>query len=515
MSGELEISMKKYLLGLDVGTSSLKTSIIDEEGHVVSKSARGYEPMSLHPGWQEISADSIWAAVIWNLKKMLGDGVVNPAQIAGIGISCLCPGLVALGTDGTVLHDPIIYSDRRSMEEAESIKQAVGEEHLFFITANRCMSGAMSGTSMLWIKNHCPDIYERTRYFGHINTMLGVRLTGNFAIDRSNASYTSMFETRGNLEWSRELAEKIGIDFEKLPPLMNSDEVLGGLCNPEFISLGIPAGTPVVIGGGDTACASLAAGIVSNGDVCESVGTTNVLTICVDQPNFSPSNINRCHVVPGTWIYQGAMSHAGGSLRWFRDEFCNDLVNAAGELEEADFDLMTRAASMSAPGANGVVFLPYMMGERSPVWDSEARGVFFGMSLNTTRRDLIRAILEAAAYGTRQLKEIAEDLTGLQIRRFSSLGGGARSEVWSQIKADAIGVDIDVLDVSDMAPVGAALLAGVGAGLYKDAVEASSHVEKKIYRKVRCNHSYDVVYEKRYKAYTQLYPRLKDLYQFC
>ena len=229
--------MEKYLLGLDVGTSSLKTAIINDKGELVSKSTRGYEPMSLNPGWQEISAESIWAAVVWNVRNMLSEGIVDPAQIAGIGISCLCPGLVALGADGEVLHDPIIYSDRRSVEEAEAIKQAVGEEHLFFITANRCMSGAMSGTSMLWIKNHCPDIYEKTRYFGHINTMLGVKLTGKFAIDRSNASYTSMFETRGSLEWSRELAGKIGIDFEKLPPLMYSDEVLGGLCNEYGVCL--------------------------------------------------------------------------------------------------------------------------------------------------------------------------------------------------------------------------------------------------------------------------------------
>ena len=505
--------MKKYLLGLDVGTSSLKTAIIDQDGNLVAKSAMEYEPKALFPGWQEISAESIWKAVMGNLKAMIKEGDIDPSLIAGIGISCLCPGLVALGDNGEVLQDPIIYSDRRSVEEAEMIKQAIGMDHLFYITANRCMSGAMSGTSMLWIKNHCPDIYEKTRYFGHINTMLGVMLTGKFAIDRSNASYTSMFDTRGKLEWSRELAEKIGIDFEKLPPLMDSDQVLGGLDNQEFIEMGIPAGTPVVIGGGDTACASLAAGIVKNGDVCESVGTTNVLTICVDQPNFSPSNINRCHVVKGTWIYQGAMSHAGGSLRWFKDTFCQDMIAEANRTGENVFDLMTRAASQTSAGANGVVFLPYMMGERSPVWDSDARGVFFGLSLNSTRSDMIRAVLEAAAYGTRQLKEIAEDLTGLSLKRFSSLGGGAKSELWSQIKADVIGVDLDILDMNDMAPVGAALLAGVGAGIFKDAVEASTHIEKKLYRRVVSSRVNDAVYKKRYETYIQLYPRLKELYQ--
>ncbi len=507
--------MERYLLGLDVGTSSLKTAIIDENGRMISKATVEYEPMFLQPGWQEISASEIWNAIMTGLKEMITEGGVDPARISGIGISCLCPGLVALGENGEVLQDPIIYSDRRSVEEAEIIKQSVGEDHLFYITANRCMSGAMSGTSMLWIKNHRPDIYEKTKYFGHINTMIGVWLTGRCAMDHSNASYTSMFETRGGRVWNSELAGKIGIDMAKLPPLMCSDDVLGGLINPEFIETGIPEGTPVVIGGGDTACASLAAGIVNSGDVCESVGTTNVLTVCVDQPNFSPSNINRCHVVKNKWIYQGAMSHAGGSLRWFRDEFCMDMTVRAEKTGENVFDLMTKAASESLPGANGVIFLPYMMGERSPIWDSDARGVFFGMSLNNTRGDLIRAILEAVGYGTRQLKEIAEGLTGLQINHFSSMGGGARSKVWSQIKADIIGVDIDVLDMNDMAPVGAALLAGVGAGIYRDAVEAAGKIERKIYRHVTSCQKDAAVYARRFEAYRQLYPRIKDLYMLC
>ena len=507
--------MQNYLLGIDVGTSSLKVAVISEDGKLAGMCAREYEPMTLNPGWQEISAENIWQSILWCLRQLITQQGIDPSKIAGIGTSCLCPGLVALDADGNVIHDPIIYSDRRSAEEAEQIKQAVGEEHLFFLTANRCMSGAISGTSMLWIKNHRPDVYEKTRYFGHINTMIGVRLTGKFAIDYSNASYTSVFETRRNLCWSRELCEKTGIDYDKLPPILYSDDVLGGLNNPEMIALGIPAGTPVVIGGGDTACASLAAGIVKNGDVCESVGTTNVLTICVDQPNFSPSNINRCHVVHGTWIYQGAMSHAGGSLRWFRDTFCRDIKETARLTRQNPFDLMTHAASLAGPGANGVVFLPYMMGERSPVWDSDARGIFFGMSLNTDRGDLIRAVLEAAGYGTRQLKEIAEDLTGLDIRRFTSLGGGAKSDVWTQIKANIIGVDIDVLDMNDMAPVGAALLAGVGAGFYTDAVDAAGHIEKKLYKRFISNPADSAVYNDRYKVYKELYPRLKDLYQFC
>ncbi len=507
--------MSRYLLGIDVGTSSLKMGVITEEGKTIGMSSREYGLMPLKPGWQEISSERIWRVILQCLKELRDVQGIELQKVAGIGISCLCPGLVALDEEGNVLQDPIIYSDRRSIREAEEIREAVGEDHIFYMTANRCMSGAMSGTSMLWIKNNLPEVYKKTKYFGHINTMIGVMLTGKFAIDYSNASYTSLFETRTSLTWSPYLCEQIGIDYEKLPPLMHSDEVLGGLTARELIDLGVPEGTPVVIGGGDTACASLAAGIVKNGDVCESVGTTNVLTVCVDQPNFSPSNINRCHVVRGTWIYQGAMSHAGGSLRWMRDNFCQEMKQIALETNENPFDIMTRAASKAEPGAGGLVFLPYMMGERSPVWDSDARGIFFGLSLNTRKRDMIRAVLEAAGYGTRQLKEIAEGLTGLQIDHFVSLGGGAKSDIWTQIKADIIGVDIDVLDVNDTAPVGAALLAGVGAGIYKDAVEASSHVEKKIWKHFTGSKENAEVYEKRYQIYKELYPRLKDLYTLC
>jgi xylulokinase len=192
-----------------------------------------------------------------------------------------------------------------------------------------------------------------------------------------------------------------------------------------------------------------------------------------------------------------------------------DLAAQAKETGEDVFDLMTAAAGKSAPGANGVVFLPYMMGERSPIWDSDARGVFFGMSLNNNRGDLIRAILEAAGYGTRQLKEIAEGLTGLEIQHFSSMGGGARSRIWSQIKADIIGVDIDVLDMNDMAPVGAALLGGVGAGIYKDTIEASSRIERKIYRHVSGSRRNTEVYDRRYEVYKELYPRIRDLFPLC
>lgn len=504
----------KYLLGIDVGTQSVKAAVIRDSGTLEGLVSRTYRLYQEAPGYQQIDTEDMWAALLDCLVRLKTEKNLDLSMIEGIGFSCLCPGLAAFDQNGQVLVDPIIYSDQRSTQEAEEIREKVGEERLFRITANRVMAGAMSGTSMLWIKRHLPEVYARTKYFGHINTLLAVRMTGKFAMDFSNASYTSLFETCGGYGWSEELCAAIGIDMAKLPPLMSSGSVVGGLKEETLISLGIPRGVPVVIGGGDTACASLAAGIIHPGDVCESAGTTDVLTVCVDEPRFDDRFINRCHVADGTWIYQGALSHAGAALRWFRDEFCKDMEDEAKRIGKNVYDLMTDAAwERSTAGAGGVVFLPYMYGERSPVWDTYARGVFFGASLESKREDFIRAVLEGTAYGLRQLTELAEQVTGRHFREFYSMGGGARSRIWSQIKADVTGKDISVLDVNDMAPIGAALLAGMGTGCFRDAYDAASHIEKKVSHVVRSTDRFTEIYDRRFHTYQELYPRLKDLYR--
>lgn len=503
-----------YLLGIDVGTQSVKTAVIYKDGTLCGLVSEGYRLIENAIGYRQMDTEDMWKALLRCLARLKREKRIDLTEVGGIGISCLCPGLVALDAQGRVLEEPILYSDQRSIAEAEEIRESVGEERLFEITANGVMAGAMSGTSMLWIKKHRQDVYENTRFFGHINTFLAARLTGKFAMDHSNASYTNLFETSGGYRWSEELCRKTGIDMEKLPPILQSHEIVGELTESAMLEMGIPKGTPVVIGGGDTACASLAAGVLRSGDVCESVGTTDVLTICVTEPKFDRAFINRCHVVPGAWIYQGALSHTGASLRWMRDEFCGDWKERAEKSGVDCYDLMTEAAWRdSVPGANGIVFLPYMNGERSPIWDSYARGVFFGMSLGSRREDFIRAVLEGAAYGLRQLADRAEAVTGQPIKEFRAMGGGAKSRVWSQIKADITGRDIVALDVKDMAPVGAALLAGVGTGCFRDVYEASDCVKRGVCGRTVSSREYDAVYEKRYDTYRKLYPCLKELYR--
>lgn len=496
-----------------MGTTSIKVAIIDEQARVLGMSSSSYWLITPNQDYAQIDTEDMWRAYLKCIRLLQEGKNIDMSRVAGISISSLCPGLAALGENGEVLTDPIIYSDRRSTEEAEMILEAVGREKLFEITANTAMAGAMSGTSMLWIKRNLPEVYEKTKYFGHVNTLLAQRMSGNFAIDYSNASYTDLFETTGGFQWSEVLCEKIGIDMEKLPPLHASTDVVGGLIHPDLIRMGIPRDTPVIIGGGDTACATLAAGVTKAGQVCESVGTTNVLTICVDQPKFDKGFINRCHVVEGTWIYQGALSHTGASYQWFRDNFCQDLVDRAVGTDKTAFQFMNEEADMAEPGSGGLVFLPYMLGERSPIWDPYARGVFFGISLQTTRKEMNRAVMEGCGYGLRQLSEIAERVTGREIKEFTSIGGGAKSETWAQIKADITGKDIKILDMNDMAPIGAALLAGVGAGIFKDVYEAADKVEKKVYKVIRSSRAHDDIYNKRYQVYIQLYPQIKELYK--
>lgn len=496
-----------------MGTTSIKVAIIDEQARVLGMSSSSYRLITPNQDYAQIDTEDMWRAYLKCIRLLQEGKNIDMSRVAGISISSLCPGLAALGENGEVLTDPIIYSDRRSTEEAEMILEAVGREKLFEITANTAMAGAMSGTSMLWIKRNLPEVYEKTKYFGHVNTLLAQRMSGNFAIDYSNASYTDLLETTGGFQWSEVLCEKIGIDMEKLPPLHASTDVVGGLIHPDLIQMGIPRDTPVIIGGGDTACATLAAGVTKAGQVCESVGTTNVLTICVDQPKFDKGFINRCHVVEGTWIYQGALSHTGASYQWFRDNFCQDLVDRAVGTDKTAFQFMNEEADMAEPGSGGLVFLPYMLGERSPIWDPYARGVFFGISLQTTRKEMNRAVMEGCGYGLRQLSEIAERVTGREIKEFTSIGGGAKSETWAQIKADITGKDIKILDMNDMAPIGAALLAGVGAGIFKDVYEAADKVEKKVYKVIRSSRAHDDIYNKRYQVYIQLYPQIKELYK--
>jgi xylulokinase len=501
-------SKDAYLLGIDVGTSSLKACLLDEKGKQVALSRASYRYFSPRSGWAQIDADSLWNALVRCVRSLGEEQSALLSRVRGIGLSVLCPALVLMDEEGNALEDPIPYSDRRSAKEAEEILEKVGADRLFAITANGAMAGGLSGSSLLWLRKNKPDSFVRARWMGHLNSWLLLRMTGQTAIDPTNASYTNLFDTAGGFRWSEELCHALEADPSRLPPLRHSFEPAGSLICEELTALGLEKGIPVAAGAGDTTCAVLAAGVTKAGDVCESVGTTNVLTVCVDRPVFDPRFINRCHLVPGTWTYQGSMSFTGASNEWF----CRAFYGEGKETGPEDLVCSNREAASAAAGCGGVIFLPYMQGERSPVWDPYARGVFFGMTLRTTRADMARAVLESCGYGLRQFLEIAEDLTGQTIGSFTSIGGGSRSAVWAQIKADITGRTIEVPDLAEPAAAGAALLGGVAAGMWPDLQTASDAVERPIWRVFKPDLSHAEVYERNYRAYLGLYPALKELF---
>ena len=484
---------------------------MDAQAGVIALESQEYRVEHPRGDWSQISADTLWNGMLSCLQRIAARHSLS--GVAGIGFSCMSPGLIAFDRAGNVLVDPILYSDRRSGGEAQEILSRVGLDELFPITANNVMAGAISVTSMLWVRNHQPEIYEKIHQFGHINTLMAYRMTGEYAIDRSNASYTGLFDTVGERAWSPLLCGRLGIDEALLPPVLDSPQVCGILTAPEVIACGVPPRTPVVIGGADSPCASLACGVIAPGDICQSVGTTNVLTVCTDKSVFSRAYLNRCHVVPGLWIYQGAMSNAGSALTWARDTLCPDLALRARQENRSVFALMDEEAMTCAPGAGGVVFLPYLSGERCPVWDSKAKGVFFGIRQESARRDLVRAVLESTCYATRQLLDIAETVSGRRYPVLDTVGGGAKSLVWTQMKADILNRSMRMLRMTDASMLGAAMLAGIGAGVFRDAGEAAAlHKKEGTLVQPRASEADRAVYDRRFETYLSLYDRLKDLF---
>ena len=494
------------LLGIDIGTGSVKLVFMDSRGIILGMGKKSHSIETPNEGWAELPIEDIWGCIRSEVMRLAKNSPQAAKRVRGIGISSLCPGLTPLSEDGRALAPSVIYMDARSLDEAAEIRLKIPEEELFKISGNILMPGATSLTSILWFRNKRPDIHRNTAVYGHINTFIGKRLTGSFGIDYSNASYTGLFETTGGLRWSQKLTHLIGLDLGYLPPIIPSWEPLGVLTNQDFIAAGLPEGIPVAMGGGDTACSAFAVGVIEHNQVFESAGTSNVVSVCSKFPHFDKRFMNRCHVVPGRWLYHGAMSSTGAALRWLRDE-----VFALER--DYEYEHIASLVDLTSPDKPCPVFLPYMTGERSPVWDPLARGVFFGLSLSTRREHLVRALFEACAYGTRQLLDILESMTGDKLDRILSIGGYSAIDPWNRIKADITGRVVEALNISEAAVVGAALLGGMAARVYASFHDAAMNIPKNVRKTFLPDHSYDPWYERRYTIYTSLYPRIHDLFK--
>jgi xylulokinase len=501
------VTHTKYLLGIDIGATAVKVGVFTPRGEMVGLGRTFCAVEAPHSGWAEVDVENWRQAVVDGLKSATAQAGISPQEIASVGLSNMIASIVPLDAKGQPLRKAILFFDQRSVSQAVSICERISEERVVQMMGNRVVPGNISATNMRWIVENEPHVYARTRVFALASTFICRWLAGDAVIDRTNAPYTGFFDYR-NSRWAPEAFEWWGIDPAKLPPV-GSSTWTGWVTAAAAAVTGLQEGTPVAIGAIDGAATSLAVGALEPDEVFESCGTSDMVSFTCKEPLIIPEFTNRPHVVPGRWACNGVMSTPGAALQWFRDQL---YLQSSGRTQESAYEAMSREAEGSPPGANGLIFLPYMMGERSPIWDPHARGVFFGLSLSTTRADMVRAILEGAAYGLRQMFDIAESRLGRRYDRVIAVGGGAQNRLWTQIKADVWGKTILTPRLQEGACLGAAMMGGVATGIYKDWQAAVDMAAVKDAQETHPRDELYAVYTRYYQVYTGLYPDLAARY---
>ncbi len=505
------VATQDLLLGIDVGTYNLKTALWREDGTLVTTCRREYGVRHPHPLWAEQDPATWWNALTATVQEAVRTTAVDPSRICGIGISAFVPPLVPLDAQGRVLRPAVLSFDQRSVPQAARLRHAVGHE-VFAIAGNRIAPGAFSATSMVWLKEREPQVFEATHTFVHVNGYLVYRLTGRLTMDYSNASMTLLFNPAKH-QWSGDLCDVIGVPRAKLPAAVGAWEVVGTVTADAGEALGLPQGIPVVAGGNDSTCSMLGAGVIEPGMVLESIGTSIVLAYVTDRPVYDARLMNRCHVVPDRWVNVAGMSTPGAAYRWFRDELGSAETAVAAQQQTNPYHLMDAAAARSPPGARGLLFLPYLSGERSPIWNPKARGVVFGLTLNHTRGDVLRSILEGGAYAVRDNLDVFT-ARGFAVQAIRITGGGARSPLWRQIMADVLGVPLFIPSTVETATLGAAILAGCGAGVYRSPQAAAHRLVKVVAGETPRPHLH-ARYETYFTLFKTIYDRLMDCYELA
>ncbi|MBL8130371.1 MAG: FGGY-family carbohydrate kinase [Anaerolineae bacterium] len=492
--------MRDLLLGIDVGTSAAKAVAISLDGHTQGVGQAEYLLHSPRPDHVEQNPEDWWTAVCVAIRRAL-DGVPSAAdRIAGVAVSSQAPTLLPLDREGRPLRPALIWMDRRADAEVDLLKRELGADRLFEITGNRVDSYYVAA-KLLWFSRHEPELLARTHQFVQVNGYIVYRLSGDYSLDNGHAGLLSLRDYRRDA-WSDELMARCGLEPRQFPPVQPGHHILGEVTPAAADVTGLRPGTPVLVGTVDASAAALETGVIEGGTAAEMTGTSTVLIMSNAGAVTHPALIAFPHVLTGLNLLVGATVASGASLKWFRDQLGQLEVQAAGDQGRSAFDLLTAQAEAIAPGSGGVVFLPYMMGERSPLWLTEARGVFFGLSLTTPRAALIRAILEGTSFSLRHNVETARS-AGLELKEIRSVGGGARSLLWCQIKADILGIPIAVPETSTGAPYGDALLVGLGTGLYPDLTAIIRSV-------VRIQRTFEPD-PSRHERYSEIYGVYRDL----
>lgn len=460
-----------YLIGVDIGTSGTKTVLFDEAGHTVADALYEYPLYQPRAGWAEQDPSDWWAATYKSIADVIAKSGVSPDDIKGIGLSGQMHGLVMLDAADQVLRRSIIWCDQRTSEECVQITGLVGREKLIEITANPALTG-FTASKIMWVKNHEPEIYEKCRRILLPKDYIRFMLTGEYATEVSDASGMQLLDVPARA-WSRYVLDRLGIDPALLGKVYESCEVTGTVTESAAKLTGLRPGTPVVGGAGDQAASAVGCGIVREGIASATIGTSGVVFAHTDNIKIDPAGRVHtfCHAVPGAWHVMGVTQGAGLSFKWMRDNFFASEKLTAAETGDDPNYIMDKIAERSPVGANGIIYLPYLMGERTPHLDPNARGVFFGLSAIHEKRDMLRAVMEGVVFSLCDCIDVLREM-GINPTSVYAAGGGGNSKLWRQMLADAFGMGISVSSSKQGGALGVAILAGVGAGLYKSVPEA-------------------------------------------
>lgn len=498
---------KPYLLGIDIGTSACKVAAFDRQGNVIAAANGDYPVYYPKEGWAEQNPEEWWTAVCGAIRRVLEKGKIFPEQICGIGIDGQSWSAIAIDQDGKVLTNTPIWMDTRAQSICDRLNKEIGADQIFEVSGNS-LQPSYTTAKIIWYKENLPDIYRKIYKILQSNSFIAYKLTGNISQDVSQGYGLHCFRMREGI-WDEEMCRKLGIPMEFLPDIVNCDTVIGTVTTKAAKESGLCEGIPVVAGGLDAACGTLGAGVIHPGETQEQGGQAGGMSICMDSYKADPRLILGFHVVPGQWLLQGGTTGGGGVMRWFEREF--------GDFERAEekktgissLQQLNEIAQKVAPGCDGVVFLPYMAGERSPIWNPDAKGVFYGLDFSKTKGHMVRGCMEGVALSLRHNLETARE-AGAEVEVLRAMGGSANSLLWTQIKADITGKTIIVPSSDTATTLGAAILAGVGTGFYKDYEEAVALTVKET-RRHEPDKNNKEIYDHTYNVYLRLYDCLKDM----
>jgi len=499
-----------YLIGIDVGTTGTKTLLIESSGLVVARATNEYPMYTPRPQWAEQDPEDWWQAAVKSIRKVLAESHVNVSEISGIGLTGQMHGMVMLDAQGKVLRPCIMWNDQRTAAQCEWMMNTIGPQRFLELTLNPALPG-FTAPKIVWTRENEPEVYAQAAKVLLPKDYIRYRLTGVYATEVSDASGTVLLDV-SRREWSQTVLRELAIPAEWMPECVESTEITGGI-TPQVAELtGLPVGLPVVGGAGDQAASAVGTGIVEPGLVSVTLGTSGVVFAHIDEPVRDPEGRLHtfCHAVPDKWHVMGVTLSAGGSFRWFRDKLGLPEKDVAALSGVDAYDILDAEAANAPAGCEGLLFPPYLTGERTPYADPNARGTFFGLTLRHDKRHMVRAVLEGVAYSLRDCIELFRDL-GIPIQQVRAVGGGARSGTWRQIMADVFGTELAIINVTDSTAYGAALLAGVGTGVYDSVPEACSATIR-IIEKTDPIAENQTTYNAYYPIYRSLYRSLKPAF---